>query len=177
MANVLHSSATSDWGTPPEIVEWARGIMGSIDLDPASSAERNQVVKAARFIDAAQDGLTADWGDARNTILNPPGERTGRLARAFYRKACEHVAAGRDGERHVIWVGFSLAHLRFMEWPVLIFRKRVAFLDPTGKPATSPTSDNFLALIGGRGRGDGLGELFMDTTQIGLWPCYAMEGR
>lgn len=72
MDNVRHSSATAEHFTPSEVVEPARRVLGSIDLDPASSALVNeQLVKAERFFDASTNGFLAQWSGT--VFLNPPG--------------------------------------------------------------------------------------------------------
>ena len=70
----LHSSATAEHYTPPEIVEAAREVMGGIDLDPASCAEANTIVKAAAYYDS--DGLSRPWYG--RVFLNPPGGKLDR---------------------------------------------------------------------------------------------------
>lgn len=70
------SSATNEHYTPPEIVEAARAVLGQIDLDPATCAVANRVVRARLFCSEQQSGLDQDWtgldGPAR-VFLNPPG--------------------------------------------------------------------------------------------------------
>lgn len=59
-----------DYYTHQTIIEAAREAMGGIDLDPASCAEANRVVKATRFFGAKEDGLLRNW--AGKVWINPP---------------------------------------------------------------------------------------------------------
>ena len=62
---------TDDFYTSAEIIEPARKLFGGIiDLDPASHAAANGVVKARRFFSQEDDGLSKPW--AGNVWLNPP---------------------------------------------------------------------------------------------------------
>lgn len=70
-ASILLSSESEEWYTPTAIVEAARSVMGSIDLDPASCEEANRTVKARRFYTREQDGLSLPW-DTPAVWLNPP---------------------------------------------------------------------------------------------------------
>jgi len=63
-----------DWHTPSKYVEAARAVMGSIDLDPFSSAQANGTVKAERYFTVEDDALTAEWAGCPNqtVFMNPP---------------------------------------------------------------------------------------------------------
>jgi hypothetical protein len=59
-----------EYYTPAEIIEAARRVLGSIDLDPASNATANRTVRATKFYTKQQNGLLLPW---RGRVwLNPP---------------------------------------------------------------------------------------------------------
>lgn len=68
--SILLSSRSNEWYTPSVYVEAAREVMGSIDVDPASNLEANQVVKAKLFYTKQDNGLEKHWHG--NIWCNPP---------------------------------------------------------------------------------------------------------
>ena len=62
-----------EWYTPPWVYERCRHIMGSIDLDPASSPEAVKMGnKAKRIFTKKDNALKQDWGHYQNIFINPP---------------------------------------------------------------------------------------------------------
>jgi len=80
----------NEWYTPQEFVEKAFAVMGGIDLDPASSDEANQTVKATQYFTESDDGLSKAW--CGRVWLNPPYSRD--LMPKFCEKLASHVDAG-----------------------------------------------------------------------------------
>jgi len=60
----------NDFHTHEEVIACVRGAMGSIDLDPASHPDANDVVRAAHYFTEYMNGLTQAWFG--NVWLNPP---------------------------------------------------------------------------------------------------------
>lgn len=81
---ILNSSESVERFTPAKYMEAVRAVLGgTIDLDPASCAAANEIVKAGKFYTAADDGLTQPWV-AHTAFLNPPyGKRLWRGKEAF----------------------------------------------------------------------------------------------
>jgi ParB family transcriptional regulator, chromosome partitioning protein len=89
-------------GTPAYIIEAARKVMGSIDLDPASCAEANEVVRAGRYYDKNDDGLAQPWYG--NVWLNPPFSQP--LCAQFVEKLI-HEWSARDVRQAIVLVNVS----------------------------------------------------------------------
>lgn len=67
----FHSKESVEWYSPSGPVDLARQLMGGIDLDPASSPEANDVVRAERIFTAEDNGLAQEWPG--RVWLNWPG--------------------------------------------------------------------------------------------------------
>ena len=77
--------------TPAKYTASALSVLGAIDLYPASNAQAQRIVKAARYLTIEDDGLTHPW---RGRVwLNPPYHRG--LLPGFVDKLLEEVEAGR----------------------------------------------------------------------------------
>ena len=68
--HISRNSGENEWYTPTEFIESAREVMGGIDLDPASSAKANKIVKAEEYFTAEENGLNKPWHG--RVWLNPP---------------------------------------------------------------------------------------------------------
>lgn len=68
---INQDSGNFEYYTPIELVNAAREVMGSIDLDPASSETANKLIKATRFY--SENGLDKPWFG--NVWMNHPFSR------------------------------------------------------------------------------------------------------
>lgn len=71
---VLTSSESNEWYTPPLYIEAARCVMGSIDLDPASTPAVNYWIAAKKIYTIEDDGLAQTWEG--KVFCNPPYGKT-----------------------------------------------------------------------------------------------------
>lgn len=139
MTSAQHMSTSGERYTPPWLVEWARQILGGIDLDPCSCAAAQTVVQADTYYD--RDGLSRPWYG--RMLINPPGRCTGDyegcgpvlwsspsgrsrasrgrprrscscgLVRAFWARSVTQVSLGRVDA--IMWIGYSLEQLAMLQ--------------------------------------------------------------
>lgn len=130
---VLTSQETTEWYTPPWLIELIREALGgSIDLDPASNRRPQQWIRAAHYFTTG--GLTRAW-KARTVFCNPPygiaesGSNQGRWSRKMEGEySAGHFRAGvllihsRQGYRwyEYIWRKYACCCLS----------QRVSFIKP-----------------------------------------------
>jgi hypothetical protein len=89
-ANVEYAGE-NEWFTPEPWITLARGVLGAIDLDPASHVLAQERVKAKAFFTVADDGLSRAWFG--RVWLNPPFHRAGLAP--FVDKLVEEWTSGR----------------------------------------------------------------------------------
>ena len=116
--------------TPRRFIELARKVMGTIDLDPASTELANETVKARNYFDIYDDGLRQKWYG--NVWLNPPYSRVngGTYQELFINKALEEYHSGRVSEIIMLLHGLVIYNYYYKplwEWPTCIVSGTIYF--------------------------------------------------
>ena len=129
------------WQTPDYLLEAARATLGRIDLDPASSADANERVKATAYYTEQCSGLYRPWHmqlyatdtayGASRVWLNPPYSR-GNVARFTDKLIAEYDANNVHSALMLVNsdTGTKWAHRLLGRFPVCFLHRRVAFVDP-----------------------------------------------
>jgi ParB family chromosome partitioning protein len=157
MTQILHSSKSDEWFTPNCIVDLAREVLGTIDLDPASCEAANEIVKATKYFDIENCGLINQWSNIPiNVFINPPSGKHHRksLMKLFWEKLLAERENGLINQ--AIFVGFSLEQLQttqncsqsFGEFPICLPKSRVKFVSPSGL-FNSPTHGQVIVYVPG----------------------------
>jgi hypothetical protein len=128
---VLTSSETEEWYTPPKYTDMARIALGHIYMDPASNEVANRWIGAHVIFTREDDGLAQDWQDT--VFLNPPYGKTRGLsnqdiwATKFVREyASARIRAGVMLTKTV--PGYAWWERLFRTFPVCMVEKRISFL-------------------------------------------------
>ena len=145
------TSLSELWFTPSTVIEAARELLGSFDLDPASCAEANETVGAAAFYTQADDGLSLSWHG--RVWCNPPYGRdddsVSNQAKWSAYMADEYDAGNVEaGCLLVTFVPDRLWFERLWDYPMCAFRNRLKFRTPGGNVPGSPTSANVVVYFG-----------------------------
>ncbi len=129
--------STNEWYTRPKYIEAAKEVMGGIDLDPASCAAANQIVKATRYYTREQNGLEQPWFG--RVWLNPPYGRSAKMAGLhkssiglFVEKLLASYAAGDVTQAIILATTEVNAKWFYPLWqfPICIPDHRVNFIVP-----------------------------------------------
>jgi hypothetical protein len=146
MGNPRHLSATAEHYTPPEVIAVVRATLDRIDLDPASCATANAIVRAGAYYTEAENGLSLPWFG--RVFCNPPGGliRVGSRLRSaqklFWWKLAGEFASGRV--QAACFLSFSIELMQTtqidrpdglwlpVEFPFCLPSSRVAYMSKRG---------------------------------------------
>ena len=144
--HVALNSGNNEWYTPRNIIETARAVMGSIDVDPASSDCANEVVDAETYYTAETDGLTKEWFG--NVWMNPP------YSTELIDKFVDKLVEQKGNYKQAIVLVNNATETEWFEKIVNIAsvvcfpRHRVKFYKPDGKVG-APLQGQAILYIGG----------------------------
>ena len=144
--HVALNSGNNEWYTPRSIIETARAVMGSIDVDPASSDCANEVVDAETYYTAETDGLTKEWFG--NVWMNPP------YSTELIDKFVDKLVEQKGNYKQAIVLVNNATETEWFEKIVNIAsvvcfpRHRVKFYKPDGKVG-APLQGQAILYIGG----------------------------
>ena len=145
--HLAQGTGENEWYTPEEYIAPARTVLSNIELDPCSTAEADEVVRAQRFYTLEDDGLSKEW--AGKVWMNPP--YAGDLIGKFAAKLCRHYSAG-DVSAAVVLVNNATETAWFQDMAgyasaICFPRKRVQFWSPRGE-AAAPLQGQALIYLG-----------------------------
>ncbi len=150
MGAAQRTSKSSDWGTPGKVIRAVHECLGGdIGLDPCSSDEHNERIRARQYFDGGtgNDGLENCWRGCGGVFCNPPGSHTG--VQEWWFKFTGEVVRG-------IWLGFNMNQLAYLDsnplhaadW-IFIPRKRFHYV---GAGGGNPPHNSYLVGVGCSGR-------------------------
>ena len=167
--DVLYSSESVEWLTPPEIVAAVIEVLGKIDLDPCSEWAGANIL-AGNHYTKVQDGLSLPWTNIYDAparlFANPPYGHGEHGIEPWVDKLLAEVALGHVSEAIVLAPARTdtkwLHKLR--DWPFCLVLGRLAFTRPGETVTTSapfpsalfyygPNEQRFVAVMESRGIG------------------------
>lgn len=147
-AHVSHNSGDSEWYSPVEYLESARQVMGSIDVDPASSDKANELVKAGKYYTVENDGRDKDW--CGNVWMNPPYSQpliktfsaalVNKYNQGEISQACVLVNNATETEHYQNMLNICKA--------VCFIKGRVKFIDTEGNASGAPLQGQTILYFG-----------------------------
>lgn len=162
--HVSQSTGENEWYTPSQYIELARKVMGTIDLDPASSATAQKTVKAKRFFTIAEDGLSRQWRG--NVWLNPPyskdliGRFIAALVDSYSERRVTQAVLLVNNATETAWFQSVSAWACGVCFP----SGRIKFNDSSGNPKNSPLQGQAFVYLGSNW--DGFEEHFRDVGSV-----------
>jgi phage N-6-adenine-methyltransferase len=144
--HVSNNSGENEWYTPLKFIKSARLLMGSITLDPASSNEANEIVKAETIYTKEDDGLTKSWFG--NIWLNPPYAQP--LISHFSDKLIKHLANIKQACVLTNNATETEWYQRMLERcdAVCFIKGRIKFLDLNGEATGAPLQGQSVMYFG-----------------------------
>ena len=143
---INQTSGKFEYYTPAEIIEAARLVMGTIDLDPASSPVANETVKATTFFTEADDGLSRPW--AGRVWMNHPFRRdynrpwVSKLVAEYRVRRVEQACCITYAATSEVWFQ------PFFDFPLCFLSKRTHYRLPDGSIMGGSTKGSVVVYLG-----------------------------
>jgi len=149
IVNRTSFTGNNEWFTPPEYIELARKVLGTIQVDPASHPEAQRIVKAKTFFTEADNGLAQEW--CGKVWLNPPYAQP--AIGDFADKMIAERGAGRVSEAIMLTHNYTdtawFQKLAKAATAICFTRGRIKFTSPDGRVA-APTQGQAFFYFGSR---------------------------
>lgn len=129
------SSENDSWITPSDIISRVTEVLGFIDLDPATSKEANEIVKARSIFTKEDNALSQHW-QCETFFLNPPYGKVGNKSQAgiFAEYAVEQFEKGNVKQGGIILLhdrsGYGWFESLAQRLPCVTLRERIRFINP-----------------------------------------------
>jgi ParB family chromosome partitioning protein len=117
-------SGDDEWYTPEEILDLARAVLGTIDVDPASCDLAQARVQARTYYTLADNGLLHPWHGV--VLLNPPYRKHG--CEPFINKLCVELDA-----QHTTAAILVVNNATETDWFQTAFARAAAVCFPDGR--------------------------------------------
>lgn len=123
-----------EWYTPHNIIDLVKQVMGSIDLDPASTPAANKYIEASKYHTIDDDGLSKPWYG--KVFCNPPYNGSAPEWSRKWDKECSVFA---DVEEAMLLVNANLGYNWFNdlfyepEYKCCLIKQRLHFIPAGGQ--------------------------------------------
>lgn len=145
--HVSNNSGKYEWFTPKKYIDAAREVMGTIDLDPASSEIGNKIIQATKIYTEQDSGLVHPWSG--NVWMNPPYNNS--LVADFTKKLVEELP---NINQACVLVNNATETKWFQNYiyeycdSICYVRSRIKFLDVNGEETGSSLQGQVIAYFG-----------------------------
>jgi len=144
--DVHYSSKTSEWYTPPDILELVTRVLGTISLDPCSNSHDAPNVPAARHFTREDDGLAQSW-QTDTLFMNPPyGSEIGawveKLAGEYEARQVRAAIALLPARTDTAWFR------RLRDYPRCFVAGRLKFVSPDSGEVNPAPFPSMLVYLG-----------------------------
>jgi phage N-6-adenine-methyltransferase len=148
--HVSNNSGENEWYTPPQYIEAARKVMGSIDCDPASSDKAQETVKATTYFTKETNGLQQTWNG--NVWMNPPYAQP---LMSEFAKAVTNKYFDEEITQACVLVNNATETGWFQEMlevasSVCFVKGRIKFIDMEGNPGGAPLQGQAILYMGNK---------------------------